>query len=63
MAARIEEIWRDTGCAGFNISPTTSPDSVRNMVEQVVPILRRRGVFRRGYAGDTLRDHLAPAEP
>jgi FMN-dependent oxidoreductase (nitrilotriacetate monooxygenase family) len=60
VADRIEAIWRETGCAGFNISPTTSPDSVRDMVDQVVPILQRKGVFRREYAGETLRDHLTP---
>jgi alkanesulfonate monooxygenase SsuD/methylene tetrahydromethanopterin reductase-like flavin-dependent oxidoreductase (luciferase family) len=60
VADRIEAIWRQTGCAGFDISPTTSPDSVRDMVDQVVPLLQRRGIFRRKYAGQTLLDNLTP---
>ena len=58
VADRMEEIWRDTGCAGFNLSPTTNPDSVRDFVDAVVPLLQRRGVFRREYTGSTLREHL-----
>ena len=58
VAERLETIWRDTGCAGFNLSPTTNPDSVDDFVDQVVPILQRRGVFRREYTGRTLREHL-----
>ena len=58
VAARIEAIWRETGCAGFNLSPTTNPDSVHDFVDQVVPLLQARGVFRTDYAGKTLREHL-----
>ncbi len=59
VAEQIESIWRETGCAGFNLSPTTNPDSVTDFVEQVVPLLQARGIFRREYRGRTLRDHLA----
>ncbi len=58
VANRIESIWRETGCAGFNLSPTTNPDSVTDFVDQVVPLLQARGIFRREYDGATLRDHL-----
>ena len=58
VAARIEMIWRDTGCAGFNLSPTTNPDSVDDFVNEVVPILQARGVYRREYTTRTLREHL-----
>ena len=58
VADRIEEIWREVGCAGFNLSPTTNPDSVHDFVEQVVPLLQVRGVFRKEYTGTTLREHL-----
>jgi len=46
------------GCAGFNLSPTTNPDSVHDFVDQVVPLLQARGVFRREYTGTTLREHM-----
>jgi FMN-dependent oxidoreductase (nitrilotriacetate monooxygenase family) len=58
VAERIIEIWRETGCAGFNLSPTTNPDSVTDFVDQVVPILQRRGVFRTEYEGATFRANL-----
>ena len=58
VADRIEAIWRETGCAGFNLSPTTNPDSVTDFVDQVVPLLQARGIFRREYTTRTLRDHL-----
>ncbi|WP_283843482.1 hypothetical protein [Bradyrhizobium canariense] len=31
--------------------------------EQVVPILRKRGLFRHDYAGKTLRDHYGLDRP
>ena len=58
VASEIERSWRETGCSGFNLSPTTNPDSVEDFVDQVVPILQRRGVFRTEYEGETFRDNL-----
>ena len=34
------------------------PGQLEDFVEQVVPLLRKRGLFRHEYAGTTLRDHL-----
>ena len=58
VAAEIERIWVETGCYGFNLSPTTNPDSVENFVDQVVPILQKRGIFRTEYEGESFRDNL-----
>ena len=58
VADRIEYVWRETGCAGFNLSPTLSPGSIHDFVDQVVPLLQARGIFRREYQGSTLREHL-----
>lgn len=58
VADKIESIWRETGCYGFNLSPTTNPDSVEDFVDHVVPILQRRGVFRTAYEGESFRDNL-----
>ena len=58
VAAEIERIWRETGCYGFNLSPTTNPDSVDDFVDHVVPILQKRGVFRSAYEGETFRENL-----
>ena len=58
VASEIERIWRETGCLGFNLSPTTNPDSVNDFVDQVIPILQKRGVFRKSYEHETLRANL-----
>ena len=34
-----------------------------DFAEQVVPILRDRGLFRREYTGTTLREHYGLARP
>lgn len=43
---------------GFNIMPDTFPSGAEIFADQVVPELRKRGVFRREYEGSTLREHL-----
>jgi alkanesulfonate monooxygenase SsuD/methylene tetrahydromethanopterin reductase-like flavin-dependent oxidoreductase (luciferase family) len=46
VADYVETAWRESGCCGFNLSPTTSPDSIEDFVDQVVPILQKRGIYR-----------------
>ena len=43
---------------GFNIMPDMFPSGAQVFVEEVVPLLQKRGLFRREYQGRTLRDHL-----
>ncbi len=58
IADKIETVWRETGCHGFNLTPATNPGSVNDFVDQVVPILQKRGLMRTEYTGRTLRDHI-----
>jgi FMN-dependent oxidoreductase (nitrilotriacetate monooxygenase family) len=58
VADQLEAIWRETGCHGFNLTPTITPSSVEEFVDEVVPILQRRGIFRKEYAGETFRENL-----
>ena len=44
---------------GFMILPPYFPGAFDDFVDQVVPELQRRGLYRRDYAGATLREHLA----
>ncbi|MEQ7993787.1 hypothetical protein ABQW53_22955, partial [Xanthomonas hortorum pv. hederae] len=39
------------------------PGGLADVANHVVPELQRRGLFRRDYAGRTLRDHLGLARP
>ncbi|WP_029107345.1 NtaA/DmoA family FMN-dependent monooxygenase [Mycobacterium sp. URHD0025] len=54
------ELWFRSGAAdGFNLNIDRLPDGLEAFVDHVVPILQKRGLFRREYAGTTLREHLA----
>jgi len=43
--------------------PPSLPHSLDDFVDQVVPVLQARGLFRRDYEACTLRGHLALARP
>ena len=63
VAEAIEE-WFSQGAAdGFNIMPPILPTALTDFVDQVVPILQRRGLFRTAYEGTTLRENLGLARP
>jgi FMN-dependent oxidoreductase (nitrilotriacetate monooxygenase family) len=56
--------WYDHGAAdGFNIMAPVLPSGLELFVDQVVPILQRRGLFRTEYTGRTLRDNYGLARP
>jgi FMN-dependent oxidoreductase (nitrilotriacetate monooxygenase family) len=58
VANELEYIWRETGCHGFNLTPAIVPGGYEDFVEQVVPILQRRGIFRTQYQATTMRGNL-----
>ncbi|WP_374976873.1 LLM class flavin-dependent oxidoreductase [Microbacterium trichothecenolyticum] len=56
--------WYDAEAAdGFNIMPAVLPSGLEQFVDHVLPVLRRRGLFREEYEGTTLRDHYGLARP
>jgi FMN-dependent oxidoreductase (nitrilotriacetate monooxygenase family) len=62
--ADLMQTWLEAGASdGFNIMPPYFPEQLRIFVEQVVPILQRRGIFRRDYTGRTLRENMGLARP
>jgi len=61
-ADTMEAWWRAGACDGFNLMPPT-PNGLRDFVEQVVPLLQRRGIFRSEYTGSTLREHYGVPRP
>ncbi|PRH78124.1 LLM class flavin-dependent oxidoreductase, partial [Streptomyces solincola] len=71
IADRIQEWFTQGAADGFNIMPPYLPGGLEHFVDQVVPILQERGLFRTEYTGRTLRDHYGlprpggrhPAEP
>ncbi len=63
IAANIEEWFLSGAVAGFNVMPDVIASGLDAFVEEVVPLLRRRGIFRNSYTGTTLRDHFGLARP
>lgn len=58
------EAWFKAGAAdGFNLMPPVMPWMLDVFVEEVVPLLQRRGLFREGYKGTMLRDHYGLERP
>jgi FMN-dependent oxidoreductase (nitrilotriacetate monooxygenase family) len=63
VADQIEDWFTAQACDGFVLQDSGLPGQFEDFVEQVVPLLRKRGVFRHEYVGTTLRDHLGLAVP
>jgi FMN-dependent oxidoreductase (nitrilotriacetate monooxygenase family) len=63
IANTIQE-WFTTGAAdGFNVMAPVLPSGLELFVDEVVPLLRKRGLFRTEYTGSTLREHYGLARP
>ena len=63
LADLIEEWFTDGASDGFNLMPPILPAMLDAFVDEVVPILQKRGLFRTEYEGVTLRDHLGLTRP
>ena len=58
------EAWFKSGAAdGFNLMPPIIPWMLEVFVEEVVPLLQQRGMFREEYKGTMLRDHYGLERP
>ncbi len=63
LADLMERWFEQYGCDGFNIMAPVLPGGLDDFVDQVVPILQQRGLFRKEYTGHTLREHLGLERP
>jgi alkanesulfonate monooxygenase len=63
IADEMEEWLETEGSDGFTIMFPYLPGGLDDFVEQVVPELQRRGLFRRDYEGTTLRENLGLPRP
>lgn len=63
VADQMEEWFHTGACDGFVLAATHLPGAFEDVVRMVVPELQRRGLFRTGYQGATLRDHLGLSRP
>ncbi|MFJ9645997.1 LLM class flavin-dependent oxidoreductase [Streptomyces sp. NPDC101206] len=63
IADQLEEWFVGGAADGFNIMPPVLPTGLTDFVDQVVPVLQRRGLFRTEYTGGTLREHYGLPRP
>ena len=58
VADRLEQWFVERACDGFVVSATHVPGAYEDFVRFVVPELQHRGLFRKEFAGKTLRENL-----
>jgi FMN-dependent oxidoreductase (nitrilotriacetate monooxygenase family) len=63
IADQLEQWFVERACDGFVVSATHVPGAYEDFVRFVVPELQRRGLFRKDYAGKTLRQNLGLPVP
>jgi FMN-dependent oxidoreductase (nitrilotriacetate monooxygenase family) len=63
VADAMQEWWEQGAADGFNVMPAVLPSGLQIFVEQVVPLLQKRGLFRLDYEGATLREHYGLPRP
>lgn len=63
IADEMEQWLMEEGSDGFNIMFPFLPEGLNDFVDQVIPELQRRGIFRKEYEGRTLRENLGLTRP
>jgi alkanesulfonate monooxygenase SsuD/methylene tetrahydromethanopterin reductase-like flavin-dependent oxidoreductase (luciferase family) len=63
IADEMEEWLATEASDGFTVMFPYLPGGLDEFVDRVVPELQRRGLFRRGYEGRTLRENLGLPRP
>ena len=63
IADQMEEWLVGEACDGFNVMFPYLPGGLDDFVDKVVPELQRRGLFRKEYEGQTLRENLGLPRP
>jgi FMN-dependent oxidoreductase (nitrilotriacetate monooxygenase family) len=63
VADRFERYFREDAADGFMLAADISPRGLSDVVESVVPILQKRGIYRTAYEHTTLRGHLGLPHP
>lgn len=61
VADELQYWFEEVGVDGFNLKEIVRPDTLRDFVELVVPVLRERGLLREEYEGETLRENMLGA--
>ncbi len=63
VADQMQAFFEEAGGDGFMLSPIYAPGAIEEFVDQVVPELQKRGIYRKVYKGKTQREVLAQNTP
>ncbi|MBT5808782.1 MAG: LLM class flavin-dependent oxidoreductase, partial [Rhodospirillaceae bacterium] len=63
VADLIEDWFTDGASDGVNLMPPILPKMLDVFIDEVVPLLQKRGLFRTAYESDTLRGHYGLERP
>ncbi|MCP1838590.1 FMN-dependent oxidoreductase (nitrilotriacetate monooxygenase family) [Bradyrhizobium sp. USDA 4524] len=63
VANAMVDTFDQRAADGFNVLPAALPGGLKDFIDLIVPELRRRGKFRSGYSGKTLRENLGLKRP
>ncbi|MFD0503934.1 LLM class flavin-dependent oxidoreductase [Streptomyces chiangmaiensis] len=63
LAGLLADWHAAAGTDGFHLLPASAPADLPAVVHELLPPLRKRGIFRTDYTGRTLRDHLGLPRP
>ncbi|MFC9876115.1 NtaA/DmoA family FMN-dependent monooxygenase [Nocardia salmonicida] len=61
LADRLEEWFRSYAADGFVIAPDLTLETLPILVDEVVPLLQRKGIYKREYRSTTLAGHFRAA--
>jgi alkanesulfonate monooxygenase SsuD/methylene tetrahydromethanopterin reductase-like flavin-dependent oxidoreductase (luciferase family) len=62
VADQLEAYYQGAGGDGFMLTMPYTPGAIEEFVALVIPVLQKRGLFRREYRGKTLREILRHAD-
>lgn len=63
VADRMEEWYQERACDGFNLIPPFMPGGSDAALDELVPLLQRRGLAQTEYHGTTLRETMGLPRP
>ena len=63
IADLIEDWFIDGVADGVNLMPPVLPKMLDTFIDQVIPLLQKKGIFRTEYQGNTLREHYGLERP
>ncbi|RWJ05699.1 LLM class flavin-dependent oxidoreductase [Mesorhizobium sp.] len=58
IADYMQDYFEANACDGFIVCPSVSPTAYSQFVASVVPLLQKRGIYRKDYTGRTFRENL-----